>query len=55
MSALQILLAVLGVGFLIAWHELGHYSAARLLGMRVLRFSIGFGPRLWGFKHKDID
>lgn len=55
MSALQIALAVLGVGFLIAWHELGHYSAARLLGMRVLRFSIGFGPRLWGFKHKDIE
>jgi regulator of sigma E protease len=55
MSALQVALAVLGVGFLIAWHELGHYSAARLLGMRVLRFSIGFGPRLWGFRHKDID
>ncbi len=31
---------------LIAWHELGHYAVARALGMRVLRFSIGFGPKL---------
>ena len=55
MSALQILLAILGVGFLIAWHELGHYAVARALGMRVVRFSIGFGPRLWGFRRDDID
>lgn len=55
MSALQIALAVFGVGFLIAWHELGHFAAARLLGMRVLRFSVGFGPRLWGFRRGDID
>lgn len=28
-------------------HELGHYLAARLLGVRVLSFDVGFGPRLW--------
>src|SRR5688572_6022326 len=55
MSALQILLAILGVGFLIAWHEFGHYIVARLLGMRVLRYSIGFGPKLWGFVKNDIE
>lgn len=55
MSFLQIVLAVLGIGMLIAWHELGHYVVARLLGMRVLKYSIGFGPKLFGFKHKDIE
>jgi regulator of sigma E protease len=38
-------LVVLGV--LIVFHELGHYLAARLCGVKVLRFSIGFGPVLW--------
>lgn len=55
MSALQIALAVLGIGALIAWHELGHYLLARLLGMRVLKYSIGFGPRLWGIKKGEIE
>ena len=55
MSALQIILAIAGIGLLIAWHELGHYTVARLLGMRVLKYSIGFGPKLWGFRKGDID
>jgi regulator of sigma E protease len=55
MSALQIILAIVGIGALIAWHELGHYLLARLLGMRVLKYSIGFGPRLWGFRKGEID
>jgi regulator of sigma E protease len=32
---------------LIVVHELGHYSAARLCGVKVLRFSVGFGRTLW--------
>jgi len=32
---------------LIVVHELGHYTAARLCGVKVLRFSVGFGPVLW--------
>ncbi len=55
LSLVQILLAVLGIGFLIAFHELGHYAVARLLGMRVLRFSLGFGPRLFGVFRNGID
>lgn len=43
----SIIVAVLGIGALITWHELGHFWAARLFGMRVLRFSIGFGPAIW--------
>ncbi len=55
LSLVQILLAVVGIGFLIAFHELGHYAVARLLGMRVLRYSLGFGPRLFGWYRGGID
>lgn len=55
MSAVQLALAILGVGALIAWHELGHYLVARLTGMRVLKYSLGFGPKLWGFERGGIE
>jgi regulator of sigma E protease len=37
-------------GALVFVHELGHFLAAKLLGVKVLRFSVGFGPRLLGFE-----
>jgi regulator of sigma E protease len=41
-------IAFLGaIGVLVAVHEFGHFWVARQLGIRVLRFSIGFGPPLW--------
>ncbi len=42
----SILLAVLGIGLLIFLHEGGHFLAARVAGVRVEVFSLGFGPRL---------
>jgi regulator of sigma E protease len=36
-------------------HELGHYLAARWCGVRVETFSLGFGPRLLGFRRGDTD
>jgi regulator of sigma E protease len=36
-------------------HELGHYVAARLVGVKVETFSFGFGPRLFGFKRGETD
>jgi len=39
-------LVVLGV--LVAFHEFGHFLAARFSGVKVLKFSIGFGPKLFG-------
>jgi len=42
-----ILVALLVLSFLIFFHELGHFTAARLFGVRVDVFSIGFGKRLW--------
>ncbi len=44
---LYVLLAILIFGVLIAIHELGHFLAARLCGVKVLEFAIGMGPLLW--------
>jgi regulator of sigma E protease len=50
------LLAVAVVlGFMILIHEFGHYAVAKLLGVRVEVFSIGFGKRLLGFRRGDTD
>jgi len=38
---------VLALGVLVIVHEYGHYLVARLCGVKVLRFSVGFGPPLW--------
>ncbi len=43
------------VGFIVVLHELGHFVAAKLCGVRVEAFSVGFGARLFGFKHGDTD
>ncbi|MFE3329037.1 M50 family metallopeptidase [Streptomyces sp. NPDC059176] len=55
---MTILLTVLGialfaVGLLvsIAWHELGHLSTAKLFGIRVPQYMVGFGPTIWS-RHK---
>ncbi|MCZ6485655.1 MAG: site-2 protease family protein, partial [Acidobacteria bacterium] len=41
------------LGVMIFIHEMGHYLAAKLLGIRVEVFSLGFGRRLFGFKRGD--
>jgi len=43
------------LGFMILIHEFGHYATAKLLGVRVEVFSIGFGKRLLGFRRGDTD
>ena len=43
------------LGVLIFVHELGHFLAARRIGVRVLTFSLGFGPRIFGFRRGDTD
>ncbi len=48
MTLLHTLAAFLvALAVLIVFHELGHYIAARLCGVKVLRFSVGFGKPLW--------
>ena len=46
-------LIVLGV--LVTFHEYGHYLAARWVGVKVLKFSVGFGPRLVGRQVGDTE
>lgn len=50
-----VLAVILVLGVLIFFHELGHFLVARLVGVRVLRFSLGFGPRIWGFNRGGTD
>ncbi|MDP3654325.1 MAG: RIP metalloprotease RseP [Rhodoferax sp.] len=40
---------IFAIGILVAVHELGHYGVAVACGVKVLRFSVGFGPRLLGW------
>ena len=49
----SLLLALFALGFLIVVHEGGHYFVARWCGMRVERFSIGFGPGIKGLTRKS--
>lgn len=50
-SLLYTLLAILGLGFLVFIHELGHYWMARRVGMRVDTFAIGFGRPIFSWMH----
>lgn len=43
------------LGFMILIHEFGHFAVAKLLGVRVEQFAIGFGTRLIGFKKGETD
>src|SRR5258707_7423951 len=43
------------LGLMILVHEWGHFIVARLFGVRVDVFSIGFGPRLFGWKRGATD
>jgi regulator of sigma E protease len=49
------LTAIAAVGLLIALHELGHLVVARFCGMRVERYSIGFGPTLFRFRRGETE
>jgi regulator of sigma E protease len=58
-SAIEVLKSLLAgavvLGILVLLHEWGHFVAAKLCGVRVDVFSIGFGPRIWGVKRGDTD
>jgi regulator of sigma E protease len=52
---LGILASVVVLGILVILHEWGHFLVARWCGVRVLRFSIGFGPRLFTWQRGDTE
>lgn len=47
---IPLLVGIWGVGFVIAFHELGHFLFAKLYGVKIPSFSIGFGPKLLSTK-----
>src|SRR5687768_556815 len=44
---------LVSLGVLVTFHEFGHYGVARRCGVKVLRFSVGFGKPLWLRRGKD--
>ena len=45
-----IILAIIIFGFIVFIHELGHFLLAKFNGIEVQEFSIGLGPKLFGFQ-----
>ncbi|MCY2932172.1 MAG: site-2 protease family protein [Planctomycetota bacterium] len=52
---LPILLLVMGLSMVIFVHELGHFVVAKLVGIKVERFALGFGKRLFGVQRGETD
>lgn len=50
---IAVLAFAVAIGILVVVHEYGHYSVARLCGVKVLRFSIGFGKPLYSWQSKS--
>ncbi len=42
-------------GFTIFFHELGHFLMAKRRGMKIERFSVGFGSKIWGYKKRGVE
>ncbi|WP_415951391.1 M50 family metallopeptidase [Streptomyces sp. KLOTTS4A1] len=55
MMILGIVVFVVGLLFSIAWHELGHLSTAKLFGIRVPQYMVGFGPTLWSRRKGETE
>src|SRR5688572_26956005 len=53
--ASNIIGALLVLGVIIVIHELGHFLVAKFFKIKVETFSVGFGPRLFGFRRGDTD
>src|SRR5262249_58371532 len=54
-AGLSVVYFLLMVGLLVAVHELGHFTAAKALGVRVLRFSLGFGPPIVRLRGRETE
>ncbi|MFJ2605898.1 M50 family metallopeptidase [Streptomyces sp. NPDC091279] len=55
MMILGIVVFAFGLLVSIAWHELGHLSTAKLFGIRVPQYMVGFGPTLWSRTKGDTE
>ncbi|MER5180162.1 site-2 protease family protein [Streptomyces sp. NPDC002896] len=55
MMILGIVVFAIGLLISIAWHELGHLSTAKLFGIRVPQYMVGFGPTVWSRKKGETE
>lgn len=55
LNLIGVLVFVVGLLFSIAWHELGHLSTAKLFGIRVPQYMVGFGRTIWSRKKGDTE
>ncbi|MFF4589919.1 M50 family metallopeptidase [Streptomyces sp. NPDC001388] len=55
MFILGIVVFAVGLLFSIAWHELGHLSTAKMFGIRVPQYMVGFGPTIWSRRKGDTE
>ena len=51
---LYVIIAIFMLGFIVTIHEFGHYLVGRICGIGIVEFSIGMGPKLFGFQRKGI-
>jgi regulator of sigma E protease len=54
-TVIAILAFIVLIGIMVVVHEFGHFAVAKLCGVRVESFSVGFGPRLFGIKRGGTD
>jgi regulator of sigma E protease len=52
---MTVLATIIVLGVLIAVHELGHFLAAKAVDIEVEKFSIGLGPKVWGFQKGETE
>jgi membrane-associated protease RseP (regulator of RpoE activity) len=52
---LDVLLIVAALVLMVMLHELGHFVAAKLSGMKVTEYFFGFGPRIWSVRHGETE
>lgn len=52
---MTLIMAIVFLGIVIFVHEFGHFISAKIVGVRVLKFSLGFGPRIAGFRYKETE
>jgi len=50
---LTVIAVIIVLGLLIFFHELGHFAVAKMVGIKVYEFSMGFGPRIFGFRYGE--
>lgn len=51
----QAIVFIVFLGVLVTVHELGHFLAAKWAGVKVVKFSVGFGPRIFGFRRGETE